>query len=58
MKSKRKVILIAGIVTLVLAAGVLAYFSREMKIDNPFSTKEYGGEIVEKFTPEKDWEPG
>lgn len=58
MKKNKKTILIAGIAALVLVAGVLAYFSKTMSIDNPFATKEYGGETVEKFTPEGDWEPG
>lgn len=58
MKNKKKTILIAGIAALVLVAGVLTYFSKTMSIDNPFTTKEYGGETIEKFTPEGDWEPG
>lgn len=58
MKKNKKTILIVGIAALVLVAGVLAYFSKIMSIDNPFTTKEYGGETVEKFTPEGDWEPG
>lgn len=58
MKKNRKKVLVAGIVALAVVAGVLAYFSSTMSIDNPFSTKEYGGETVEKFTPKKDWQPG
>lgn len=58
MKKNKRTILIAGIAALVLVAGVLAYFSETMSIDNPFATKKYGGETVEKFTPEGDWEPG
>ena len=57
MKSK-KVKIAAGLLALTLVAGSLAYFSKTMSIENPFSTGEYGGETVEKFTPEKDWEPG
>ncbi len=57
MKNK-KVKLTAGIIALLLVAGALAYYSSTMSIDNPFNTQKYGGEIVEKFTPEKDWEPG
>ena len=57
MKSK-KVKIAAGLLALTLVAGTLAYFSKTMSIENPFSTGEYGGETVEKFTPEKDWEPG
>ena len=58
MKRNRKTVLVAGVLALALVAGVLAYFSSTMGIDNPFSTNKYGGETVEKFTPKKDWEPG
>ena len=55
---KAKVKAFAGILALTLVVGSLAYFTKTMSIDNPFSTKKYGGETVEKFTPEKNWEPG
>lgn len=58
MKKTGKVKAIAGLVVLTLVVGTLAFFSKTMSIDNPFSTKKYGGETVEKFTPEKEWEPG
>ena len=58
MKSKGKVKAVVGLLALTLVVGSLAYFSKVLSIDNPFSTKEYGGETVEKFTPQKDWEPG
>ncbi len=57
MKS-RKVKAVAGLLALTLVVGSLAYFTKSMSIDNPFSTKKYGGETVEKFTPETDWQPG
>lgn len=58
MKKTGKIKAIAGLVVLTLVVGTLAFFSKTMSIDNPFSTKKYGGETVEKFTPKKDWEPG
>lgn len=58
MKKRNKVKAIAGLLALTLVVGTLAYFVKTMSIDNPFSTKKYGGETVEKFTPEKEWEPG
>lgn len=58
MKKRNKVKAIAGLLALTLVVGTLAYFAKTMSIDNPFSTKKYGGETVEKFTPEKEWEPG
>lgn len=58
MKKSNKIKAVAGLLALTLVVGALAYFSKVMSIDNPFSTKKYGGETVEKFTPKKDWEPG
>ena len=58
MKKTKKVKLIVGLLTLALVVGTLAYFTKTMSIDNPFATKKYGGETVEKFTPENNWEPG
>ena len=58
MKKSNKIKAVDGLLALTLVVGALAYFSKVMSIDNPFSTKKYGGETVEKFTPKKDWEPG
>lgn len=58
MKKSGKMKLLTGLLALALVVGTFAYFSKEMSIKNPFSTKEYGGETVEKFTPEDEWEPG
>lgn len=58
MKKSKKVKAVVGLLALTMVVGTLAYFSKIMSIDNPFSTKKYGGETVEKFTPENNWEPG
>ena len=58
MKKSKKVKAAVGLLALTMVVGTLAYFSKTMSIDNPFSTKKYGGETVEKFTPENNWEPG
>lgn len=58
MRKNRKTKVLAGLLTLSLVAGTLAYFSEEMSIDNPFKTQKYGGETIERFTPEDEWEPG
>lgn len=58
MKNTKKIKMMAGLLALALVAGTLAYFMKTMSVDNPFSTKKYGGETVEKFTPENEWEPG
>ena len=58
MKKSKKVKAVVGLLALAMVVGTLAYFSKTMSIDNPFTTKKYGGETVEKFTPENNWEPG
>lgn len=58
MKKSKKITALAGLLALTVVAGTLAYFSKEMAINNPFATQKYGGETIEKFTPELNWEPG
>ena len=60
MKKNKKVLVLSGLLVLAMVAGVLAYFNKTTTINNPFSTKSYGGETVEKFNPGEgeDWEPG
>ena len=57
--SKRKVIsLVAALVALTLVASTWAYYSSSNSIDNKMETDKYGNQMVEKFTPNKDWQPG
>lgn len=58
MKKSKKITALAGLLALTVVAGTFAYFSKTMEIQNPFATKKYGGETIEKFTPELNWEPG
>lgn len=58
MKRTGKIKVLAGLLALTLVAGTFAYFSKTMSIDNQLSTKGYGGETIEKFTPTDDWQPG
>lgn len=58
MRKSGKIKVLAGLLALMLITGTFAFFQKEMSIENFFSTKKYGGELVEKFTPETEWEPG
>lgn len=58
MKRNRKMKMLLGLFALTLVIGTFAFFSESMLIENKFNTQKYGGETVEKFTPEKDWEAG
>ncbi len=59
-KSRRskKLLALGGLFVVALIAGISAYFYQEVFLNNPFSTQQYGGAMVETFTPENDWEPG
>lgn len=58
MKKNKKIKAFVGILVLTAVVGTLAFFTATLEIENPFATKKYGGETVEKFTPEYEWEPG
>ncbi|MEI5994848.1 BsaA family SipW-dependent biofilm matrix protein [Candidatus Enterococcus mansonii] len=62
MKSKKKKLLIAASVLALtaLGAGTFAWFTSEDKVTNHFEGEIAGNDIqiVETFTPEKDWTPG
>ena len=59
MKSKKRLVVIAGVLSLAVVGGILAYYSSTSSIENKLATKKYGGEqIIEKFTPDGDWELG
>jgi len=50
---------IAAILSLTAIGSIWAYYHTEGALDNNLKTKKYGGEqIVEKFTPNEDWELG
>ena len=56
---KRQIMMIMSVLSLMIMGGVLAYYHSTSSIENKLSTKKYGGEqIVEKFTPDDDWELG
>lgn len=55
---RRIVALIAGGLSLALLVGTWAFYSSTSAIDNQLETNAYGDTLLEKFTPDKDWEPG
>lgn len=57
--SKRKLAAFAaGTLALCTAAGTWAYYTSASSMDNKMSTKTYGNTLEEKFTPQRDWQPG
>lgn len=56
---KGPLVAVIGALTLAMVGGILAYYSSTSSIENKLTTKKYGGEqIIEKFTPDDDWELG
>ena len=56
---KRSLAIAVGALAITIVGGILAYYSSESTIENKLETKKYGGEqMVEKFTPDEDWELG
>ena len=56
---RRQIAITMSILALVIIGGILAYYQSTSSIENKLRTKKYGGEqIIEKFTPDSDWEPG
>ncbi len=60
MKSKTKLLALAGILGVAAVGGTFAYFSQTLTAKNVFDTGVYDTELVEKFEPEdgENWEPG
>lgn len=57
--NKRRALGILSLVVVIsLFVGVWAYYNSTGTIDNQLSTKTYGDQMVEKFTPVDDWKPG
>lgn len=58
MKNKKSLIAITSLMLIVLVGGSIAYYNQSIAIDNKLKTTSYKTEIVEKFTPDYDWQPG
>lgn len=60
MKSKTKLLALAGILGVAAVGGTFAYFNQTLTAKNVFDTGVYDTELVEKFRPEEgeNWEPG
>lgn len=57
MKNKKSVIASVVLSGALLVVGTLAYFNQTHTVDNKLSTKGFGSDIVEQFTP-KEFNPG
>ncbi|MEY8337599.1 BsaA family SipW-dependent biofilm matrix protein [Lachnospiraceae bacterium 62-35] len=60
MKSKKKLIALAGVLGVAGIGGTLAYFNQNLSAENIFDTGKYDTELVEEFKPSEgeNWEPG
>lgn len=57
MKNKRSVLASVVLSGALLVVGTLAYFNQTHTVDNKLTTKGFGSDIVEQFTP-KEFNPG
>lgn len=58
ISKKRVSAFVAGLVGLGLIVGSWAYYTSTSQLDNQLKTQKYGDTLTEKFTPDKDWQPG
>lgn len=58
MKNKKNLFGLIALVGVLAISATIAYFSETLNMKNELSTTRYGSEIIEKFTPRDDWEPG
>ena len=57
--SKKKIVgFLCGVLALAMVVGSWAYYNSTNSIENKMQTAQYGNELVEKFTPKTDWQPG
>lgn len=57
--SKRKIIaFLCSVAAIAMVVGSWAYYTSTNAIENKLQTSQFGNELVEKFTPITDWQPG
>lgn len=56
--NRKKLLVLAGISTLTILGGTLAYFTTSTSIANFFSSAKYETQVVENFTSPDNWTPG
>lgn len=57
-KKKRTAIALCALAVASMVGATFAYWNQTSTIDNSFDTGTFGSTIVEKFTPQEDWQPG
>lgn len=55
---KKNMVALAGVAALAFIGGTLAYYNSTLAVTNKLSTKGYESQLIEKFTPKDDWQPG
>lgn len=58
MKLNKKIAAAGGLAAIAVIGGTWAYFNQTTAISNPLGTGTYTTSMVERFTPESDWQPG
>lgn len=58
MKRKKSLIAIISLSAFLVIGGAVAYYNSTTNVDNKLKTGQFKSEVVEKFTPKDNWEPG
>lgn len=58
MKRKKSIIAIISLSAFLVIGGAIAYYNATTNVDNKLKTGQFKSEVVEKFTPKDNWEPG
>ena len=58
MKNKKSLSALISLAAIVLVVGTLAYFSRDLTVENRLKTAKYDTTIEEEFIPTDKWAPG
>ena len=58
MKNKKSLVATISLAAILVVGGTIAFYNQSIDVKNKLKTGKFKSEVVEKFTPKYDWEPG